>query len=1049
MSAHHLFPTRAWVALCVGAGTVAVLAQAPSPLTLPADTAENAALRTLHWRSIGPANPGGRTTAVAGVAGKPDVFYVAGAAGGIFKTTNGGTTFAPVFDDQPVSSIGAIEVAASNENVVWVGTGEGDPRNNASFGNGVYRTTDAGRTWTHVGLDDTERIKRIAVDPQNPDIAYVCALGHEWGPNEDRGVFKTSDGGKSWQKTLYKNPDTGCSEIAMDPSNARTLFAGLYTFRRKPWHFDSGSGETALYRSTDAGATWQKLTSGLPTEPMDRIGIAIADSAPNIVYMITETKTQGTLFRSENRGDSWTKVSDSTAITFRPFYYDDIRVDPANPNRVFAVAGQLQVSEDGGKTWRGASTGLHGDHQAMWIDPKNPKRILEGCDGGFQISYDGGQTWEILNTVAFTQFYHVSFDMQQPYTLCGGLQDNGTWCGPSMVTSREGIRKRDWVSVSGGDGFAGVQNIAEPWIIYSDSQAGEIYVTNLKTNTSRSIPPYPKDLGSTGSAIANYKYRFNWDTPIVRSPHDPHVIYMGGNVLFRTTNNGLSWDEISPDLTTNDKSKQQASGGEIVVDNTAAEFHCTILAISESPVQKGVIWVGTDDGNIQVTRDNGAHWTNVVGNIKGLAPNGWIPNIDASSHEAGTAYVAVDHHRDNDFAPYAYKTTDYGQTWTPIVANLPKKGYVQVVREDPKVAGLLYLGTELGIYASWNNGQSWIGLRNGLPAVPVYELVVQPRDGDLILGTHGRGIYILDDIAPLRQLPEALKADAFLFDSRPAIRWQTWGRDNPLGSKEWTAPNPPNGAILDFYEKSASPATLTIAKSDGQPIRTLAVANASAGVNRVIWDLRYDPAPAGAGGRGGGGAGGRAGAAGTPGGAGAAGDPAAPQGRGGGRGGGGGAPYALPGTYTVTLKVGTLEQKRLIVVQMDPRIEVSTTDLQAQLDAGLVLRDMTGQISQLVTQADDLLGELASTVARGGAAGAKAQTLLDQARALRFRMGRLPGEQGYRIQGRLREEITSLAGSVTANPGPLTAGEKLRIGEVKTDLDKMKTEWETFLKTVK
>jgi photosystem II stability/assembly factor-like uncharacterized protein len=516
-------------------------------------------------------------------------------------------------------------------------------------------------------------------------------------------------------------------------------------------------------------------------------------------------------------------------------------------------------------------------------------------------------------------------------------------------------------------------------------------------------------------------------------------------------NNGQSWEVLSPDLTTNDKSKQQSSGGNIVVDNTAAEFYCTIIAISESPKQKGVIWVGTDDGQIQVTKDDGKTWTNVVKNIQGLPPNTWIPNIDASPFDPGTAYVAVDRHRDNDFSPYAYKTTDFGQTWTPIRGNLPAKGYVHVVREDPRKKGFLTLGTELGIYASWNDGQTWVSLRNGLPAMPVLETVVQPRDGDLIIATHGRGIYIMDNIRPLEQLADAMKGDSYLFDLPAAIRWQTWGRDNPIGAKEWTGQNPPLGATIDFYSKNGgAPATLKITNAAGQVVRAMTVPVAT-GVNRTVWDLRYDAtsdtsaAPAGrAGGAGGrGGAGRGAGAAAPP----MAADqtPAGGRGAGGGGGGfggrGGGAPYVLPGAYTVALTIGGTTYTKPLTVEMDPRITVAPADLKAQLDAGMTLRDLTTRVNALVAEADTTVGKLTTVAASNPAAG----KVLDQAKDFRFRMGRVGQEQGYRIQGRLRDEIQSLAGSVSSNPGAPTAGELVRIKEVSADLDKMTADWKAFL----
>src|SRR5262245_7979621 len=465
--------TAALLALATAAPTLAQrTTPAPAPATSPASSYA-AALKGLSWRSIGPANMSGRTTAVHGIPGNPKVFYVAGADGGIWKTTNGGTTFRGIFENQGTYSIGAIALAPSDPNVIWVGTGEGDPRNSASFGNGVYRSTDGGETWKHVGLDDSERIKRIIVDPRNPDIAYVCALGHEWGANQERGVFQTTDAGKTWKNVLFINNQTGCSDIAMDAENPRILYAGMYTFLRRPWRFDSGSGETAPYKSVDGGATWKKIINGLPKQPMDRIGLATSVSDPSVVYMITEFKNAGNLFRSEDRGETWRLVNSNPNINFRPFYYSDIRVDPKNSDRVYSLSGSLNRSDDAGRTFETIGNGVHGDHQAFWIDPNDPAHILSGSDGGFQVSYDMGETWEILNNVAFSQFYHVDFDMQQPYNICGGLQDNGTWCGPSR-TPRGGILKDDWFSVGGGDGFYAVPSIVEPWRRYTSLQGGVI-----------------------------------------------------------------------------------------------------------------------------------------------------------------------------------------------------------------------------------------------------------------------------------------------------------------------------------------------------------------------------------------------------------------------------------------------------------------------------------------------------------------------------------------------------------------------------------------------
>jgi len=781
------------------------------------------ALKRLTFRNIGPANQAGRISVIVGVPGDPSTFYVAGANGGVFKTGNAGTTWKPIFDNQSVLSIGEIALAPSNPDVIYVGTGEENPRNNASFGDGVYRSNDGGETWTHVGLEDSDRIARIRVDSRNPDIVYACAMGHEWGPNEQRGVFKSTDGGKNWQKILFKDTLTGCSDIDVNPANSNEIYAGMYTYLRQAWHLRSGGGETALYKSTDGGATWKKLTSGIPAM-LDRIGVAVARSSPGIVYMISETPNyDGELWRSDDAGATWRVVNRDPQLAFRPFYYSDIRVDPHDPNRVYALGGSLWLSEDGGRNFRTIGRDVHGDHQALWIDPTDSKRVLSGSDGGFQVSYDAGENFNVLNNLAFTQFYHVNYDMQRPYMLCGGLQDNGTWCGASHSLLAEGIRKSDWFTVGGGDGFFAVPDLKEPWRVYNDLQGGVLSVTDTRSGTDRSITPYPNRVGSVGDAMENHKHRFNWNSPIALGA-DGTTVYFGGEVVFKSTNHGQSWEIISPDLTTNDKSKQKSSGEPIVTDNTAAEFHCTILTIAPSMVDPNVIWVGTDDGNVQVTRDGGKTWTNVIKNVPGLAPNAWIPTIDASTHDAGTAYVAADHHQDNDYTAHFFKTTDYGRTWTRLNLNLPamQTGWAHVLREDPKNRAILYAGTELGLWVTFDGGARWVSLRQNMPPVPVRDIQIHPRENDLIVATHGRGLYILDDITPLEQPASTATDVARLFVPRAAYRLARSGR-----------------AQFTYSLPAAGPLKVEIADASGAVARTMEVTG-RAGLNRLSWDMRYD-----------------------------------------------------------------------------------------------------------------------------------------------------------------------------------------------------------------
>jgi photosystem II stability/assembly factor-like uncharacterized protein len=1035
--------STALVALAA-AGQLSIRAQQAA-----AGAPEMDALRRLAFRSIGPANQAGRVSVIVGVPGDPFTFYVSGANGGVWKTINGGTTWKPIFDDQSVLSIGEIAVAPSNPDIIYVGTGEENPRNNASFGDGVYRSNDGGETWAHVGLEDSDRIARIRVDHGNPEVAYACVLGHEWGPSEQRGVFKTTDGGKNWQRVLFKDTLTGCSDIDVNPLNSNEIYAGMYTYLRQAWHLNSGGGETALYKSMDGGTTWKKLTNGIPAV-LDRIGVAVADSSPEIVYMISETPNyEGELWRSDDAGASWRVVNKDPQLAFRPFYYSDIRVDPHDPNRVYSLGGSLWMSEDGGRNFRTIGRDVHGDHQALWIDPQNSKRILSGSDGGFQISDDKGENFAVLNNIAFTQFYHVNYDMQKPYMLCGGLQDNGTWCGPSNSLLQEGIRKNDWFTVGGGDGFFAVPDLKEPWRVYNNLQGGVISVTDVRSGTERNITPYPNRVGSVGDAMENHKHRFNWNSPIVLGK-DGTTVYFGGEVLFKSVNHGQSWEIISPDLTTNDKNKQKSSGGAVVVDNTAAEFHCTILTIAPSMVDPNVIWVGTDDGNVQVTRDGGKTWTNVVKNIPGLAPNAWIPTVEASPHEAGTAFVAADHHQDNDYTAYFFKTTDYGKTWTRLNLNLPptKTGWPHVIRQDPKNAALLYAGTELGLWVSFDAGAHWTSLRQNLPPVPVRDIQVHPRDNDLIVATHGRGLYILDDITPLQNIGAALSSPAQLFDIRPATRWTVWNKDGNLGQAVWSGPNPPAGAVINYFLKSDTDVTITVSDKGGKTIRTIRNAPHATGLNRFVWDLRYDGPTGAPGGRGG---------RGTA-------QPAAAQGpveeapAGGRFGRGNAGPLVVPGEYTITLRSGGQELKKTVTVDMDPRVPTAAGDLDAQLEASLALRELTSRANALVDRANSLIAQLDALQQRlqrpitarapGGSATAPASAAgPDLAGAVEATLGAVTTlrdkditrpypNMGYRQYPRIREEITSLSGAVSGSPNRPTEGQALRMKELGDELDR-------------
>jgi photosystem II stability/assembly factor-like uncharacterized protein len=894
------------------------------------------ALGGLEWRSIGPANMGGRTADVEGVPGDASIVYVATASGGLWKTTNGGVTWKPIFERQGTISLGDIALAPSNPDVVWAGTGESNVRNSVSFGDGVYKSTDGGNTWQHMGLRDSERISTIVIHPQNPDIVYVGALGHAFGPNEERGVFMTTDGGKTWSKTLYIDREHGVSDLELDPSNPNILYAGMWQFERKPWTHRSGSEKGGVYRSIDGGRTWTKLTKGLP-KLIGRIGVRVAPSNSNVVYAITESK-EGTLYRSDDRGENFRQVSKEARIVSRGFYYTTVRVDPTNENRVYAVASGLFVSIDGGKTFRAITGRTHIDYHALWIDPRNPKRMWQGQDGGVAVSYDSGETWEYVNNMPLGQFYQIHVDNRQPfYYVMGGLQDNGSWTGPSRTREPGGIFNDDWRMISFGDGFYTINHPDDPEVYLSESQGGNIVRTDFRTREQQQVNPWGR--GSGGGPAEGQKYRFNWNAPIVMSPHDGKIVYLAGNVVFRSPDFGKTWEQISSDLTTNDPAKLKDAGGPVSVENTTAEYHSTIISIAESPVQKGQIWVGTDDGNLQLTTDGGKTWNNLIGNVSGIAANSSVSHVEPSRTSAQIAYISFDRHMLDDFRPYIFKTSDGGRTWQNISSNLPGKAYVQVVREDPKNTALLYAGTELGLFASYNGGASWtpMNLKN-LPNVSVHDIVVHPRENDLILATHGRSIWIFDDATPLQQMtPQILDKAVHLFPVRAGLRFTTRFTRYGVGDKVFGGPNPPYGSQITYYLKEKPDEKTTfkiqIFDANNKLVQELNRPAREKGLNRVAWNLRYT----------------------------------APELR---RlpseeetqfGGGPRGPLVLPGTYKVKLMLGDQVVEQPVAVRLDPSLSVSNADLQAQLDFLLRIRDMQTAMNTALRFLDSVETQLKNT----------------------------------------------------------------------------------------
>ena len=964
--------------------------EAPKPAAPAAAAAPaidyDAIFKPLRFREIGPATIGGRIDDFAVVESNPDIVYVGSASGGVLKTVNGGTTWEPVFDNEAVSTIGDVTLAPSDPSIVWVGSGEANNRQSSSWGNGVYKSTDAGKTWQHLGLDETRHIGRIVIHPHDPNIVYVAAGGSLWGPSKDRGLYKTTDGGKTWTQVLFINEDTGVTDVAMDPESPGTLIAAAYQRRRTVFGFNGGGPGSGLYKTTDGGATWRKLEKGLPWDPsprpaapaggfgggggggglfgfggggggggqaappqppqaapipkeaMDqigRIGVEFYRRNSSIVYALVE-HAGGGIFRSEDKGETWTKMSDTNP---RAIYYSQVRIDPNNDQRIWVLGAQMFVSDDGGRTFRqNIVQRIHGDFHGMWIDPANSNHMITGSDGGIHFSYDRGRTWDFVNTFPLGQFYEIGLDMAKPYHICGGLQDNNVWCGPSATMDARGIDNDEWFTVGGGDGFYAQIDPTDPSIVYAESQDGNVLRRNLKTHESKSIRPQPGE----GEA----PYRFQWNSPIVVSTHDPHVIYYGGNFLFRSPDQGDTWTRLGPDLTTNaDRNKMPIMGrigdAHTLSRNDGVQNWPAITTVGESALDKDVLWVGTDDGNLQVTRDGGKSWKNVADKVPGVPKGTYVSRVVASRHSAGTAYAAFDGHRSNDFNIYLFLTTDYGETWKAIRNGLPAgNDIVHVVREHPRNPRLLFAGTERALFVSFDQGARWNRLKLNLPTVPVDDIAIHPRDNDLVLATHGRSIWILDDITPFEQMADSVAAeDLHLFDLRTATEWRIANRGGNTGHKLFLGPNPPNGALIGYSLKTKPGARdrvrISISDKDGKPVRDIE-GTKEAGINRVVWDLRSRSLLA-AGGAGGG-------EAGEPG------EAAGPGGFGGGFGGfGGGALRVEPGEYSV--KVSLLsggetkaEQTRKVVVEEDPRIVITA-------EARAARRQALDQLARMATTA--------------------------------------------------------------------------------------------------
>ena len=977
----------------------------------------------LGARNIGSASMSGRVAAIAAV--KEDgrlTVYIGAASGGVWKSSNGGTTFKPVFDKEAAQSIGAITIDPQAPKTIWAGTGEAWTRNSASIGTGIYKSTDGGDSWTNMGLQNSERIAKIIVDPKNSSTVYACVPGKLWSDSEDRGVYKTTDGGKGWSKILKgANLSTGCSMISMNPQDPNVIFAGMWDFRRKGWTFRSGGENptapsgSGFFQTTDGGSTWNELdeksAKGLPAKPWGRVAVTIAPAKSNVVYAMIES-TRSALFRSEDGGKTWEERDRSNWMVWRPFYFANLIVDPKNENKVYKPDLTLIVSEDGGRSFSVIGNGAHGDFHDVWVNPDNSDHVIAGDDGGVWYSYDGGNTWWKGNNLPISQFYHVSADNADPYHVFGGLQDNSVWIGDSQYPG--GITNGRWENIFGGDGFWVFPDPADANYVYAESQGGEIGRVNRFTLEARLIKPQPN--------YGEGKLRFNWNTPIHMSPNEKGTIYIGAQFLFRSRDHGQSWDRISPDLTTNDpqKQKQEESGG-VTVDNSYAEMHTTIYSISESPRDGQTIWVGTDDGNLQLTRDGAKSWTNVVGNIPNLPKASWVSWVEASLYDAGTAYATFDRHTFGDMGPHVFKTTDYGKTWTPIVvADSGVRGYAHVIKEDSLVPNLLFLGTEFGLWISLDSGKHWAQYKgHEFPNVAVRDIVVHPRESDLVVATHGRGIWVVDDITTLRKLtPEVMAQEAVFLRAKPAQQRLPANGGWAEGSAVFTGPNPPDAALITYYQSKRhifGKMKLEIFDSQGQLVDTLPP-NSRRGISRVEWPMRLK-APH------------------VP--------PAATAAFEANQG-----PRVLPGTYTVKMTRGKETYTTQLVLELDPRAKFSMEDRRLEFDAAMRAYRLLGEMSFQVDRINgvhDALMERGTKLKGDPAFGKRLQELAGKVEAMRKKI--VATTEGGAITGeeRIREKTTQLYGVILNYEGRPTDYQIARIDSLKKELEKVAGEFDAVV----